>query len=70
MDFLLEVTRVFHILSYPNRFVSTGSFDGSILDYNYDNKVTPDSPSDLSFDQFPYLFGSDPDETLFRSQIL
>ena len=62
-------TSLSYSFTYPNRFVSTGSFDGSILDYNYDNKrVTPDSPSDLSFDQFPYLFGSDPDETLFRSQ--
>ena len=62
-------TSLCYSFSYPDRFVSTGSFDGSILDYNFDNKrVTPDSPSDLSFDQFPYLFGNDPDEALFRSQ--
>ncbi len=62
-------TSLSYSFAYPNRFISTGSFDGSILDYNYDNKrITPDSPSDLTFDVFPYLFGVDPDENSFRSQ--
>jgi len=53
----------------PGRYRSTGSFDGALLDYGFDNrKITPDTPSDLTFDTFPYLFGEDPDEDLFRSK--
>lgn len=52
----------------PTRYLSTGSFDGSILDYSYDNRrLYPDTPSDVTFDQLPYVFGSDPDEDFFRS---
>tara|TARA_Y100000589_G_scaffold332223_1_gene390501 strand:- start:9370 stop:10227 length:858 start_codon:yes stop_codon:yes gene_type:complete len=62
-------TSLSYSFAEPDRFVSTGSFDGAILDYNFDNKrVNPHTPSDLTFDVFPYLFGSDPDEDLFRGQ--
>ena len=53
----------------PGRYISTGSFDGSLLDYEYDNRrISPDTPSDLTFDTFPYLFGPDPDEEFFRTR--
>lgn len=53
----------------PERYVSTGSFDGSLLDYDFDNRrITPDTPSDVTFDLFPYNFGRDPDEVFFRSR--
>ncbi len=62
-------TSLAYSFAKPHRFISTGSFDGAILDYNFDNRrVTPDTPSDLTFDAFPYLFGNDPDEDFFRSQ--
>lgn len=52
----------------PGRYLSTGSFDGSILDYAYDNRrIYPETPSDITFDELPYVFGSDPDEDFFRS---
>jgi hypothetical protein len=53
----------------PGRYASTGSFDGSILDYEYDNRtISPDTPSDVTFDQFPYLFGNNPESEFFRSK--
>lgn len=61
-------TSLAYSLLKPGRFVSTGSFDGSILDYEFDNKaVTPETPSDLTFDVFPYLYGSNPLEANFRA---
>jgi len=63
----------FTSLSYafqsPGSYRSVGSFDGALLDYNFDNRrVSPETPSDLTFDQFPYLFGEDPQELFFRSR--
>lgn len=62
-------TSLSYSFSRPQRFVSTGSFDGSILDYEMDNKrINPKTQSDLTFDTFPYLYGEDPDEVAFRAQ--
>jgi S-formylglutathione hydrolase FrmB len=63
----------FTSLSYafqsPRRYQSVGSFDGALLDYDFDNRrVSPGTPSDLTFDQFPYLFGDDPQEEFFRAR--
>ena len=53
----------------PGRYVSTGSFDGALLDFDYDNRrITVNTPSDLTFDTFPYIFGEDPEENFFRSR--
>lgn len=60
---------IYHALRRPEFFRSCGSFDGSFLDFDFDNPlVTPDTPSDLRFDLFPYLFGFPPDEKIFRKQ--
>ena len=62
-------TSLSYSLLSPGRYVSTGSFDGALLEFEYDNRVlTPLTPSDLTFDSFPYIFGDNPDEVLFRSK--
>lgn len=58
---------LYHALRRPERFVSVGSFDGSFLEWCFDNPlISPDTPSDLRLDLFPYLYGFPPDEQLFR----
>jgi hypothetical protein len=60
---------LYQALRRPERYVSVGSFDGSFLEWAFDNVlVRPDTPSDLRFDDFPYLYGFPPDEQLFRQQ--
>lgn len=57
-----------HALRRPERFTSVASFDGSFLDWAFDNVlISPDTPSDLRFDFFPYLYGFPPDEAAFRA---
>jgi hypothetical protein len=58
-----------HALRRPDLFRSCGSYDGALLKYEFDNpEVTPDTPSDLRFDWFPYLYGYPPDEAAFRAR--
>ncbi|MDF1788568.1 MAG: alpha/beta hydrolase-fold protein [Verrucomicrobiales bacterium] len=60
---------IYHALRRPELFKSCASFDGSFLDFDFDNPlVTPETPSDLRFDFFPYLFGFPPNEKIFRKQ--
>ncbi|HEY9839321.1 MAG TPA: alpha/beta hydrolase-fold protein [Candidatus Obscuribacterales bacterium] len=58
---------LYHALRRPERFVSVGSFDGAFLEWRFDNPLlSPETPSDLRFDEFPYLYGFPPDEAAFR----
>ena len=60
---------IYHALNRPELFRSCGSYDGSFLDFEFDNPLLKqDTPSDLRFDQFPYLFGFPPNENVFRKQ--
>jgi hypothetical protein len=62
------VAPIHHALRRPDAFRSCASYDGALLQYEFDNpEVTPDTPSDLRFDWFPYLFGFPPDEAAFRA---
>ncbi|MCO4781638.1 MAG: hypothetical protein KC646_04890 [Candidatus Cloacimonetes bacterium] len=57
---------VYSFLS-PDKYLSTGSFDGAILDYSFDNiEVNPETSSDLRFDFFPYIFDGVPSLTEFE----
>jgi S-formylglutathione hydrolase FrmB len=57
-----------HALRRSDVFRSCGCYDGALLEYAFDNvEVTPDTPSDLRFDGFPYLYGNPPDEAAFRA---
>ncbi|PCJ16269.1 MAG: hypothetical protein COB02_16585 [Candidatus Cloacimonadota bacterium] len=58
---------VYSFLS-PEKYISTGSFDGAILNYETDNiKLNPKTTSDLTFDSFPYIFGGIPSQKDFES---
>lgn len=58
---------IYHALRRPDLFVSSGSYDGAFLKYEYDDpRIFPDTPSDLRLDEFPYLFGYPPDVASFR----
>lgn len=58
---------LYQALRRPARFVSVGSFDGSFLDWEFDNPlISPGTPSDLRFDDFPYLFDYPPNEQVFK----
>lgn len=60
---------IYHALRRPELFRSCAAYDGAFLDFDFDNPlVTPDTPSDLRFDLFPYLFGFPPNEKIFRKQ--
>lgn len=57
---------VYSFLS-PHKYMSTGSFDGAILDYEYDNfEKNPETKSDLRFDFFPYIFDGIPTQEEFE----
>lgn len=59
---------IYHALRRPERFVSLGSFDAALLDWEFDNpEIYPETPSDLRLDWFPYLCGYPPDEAHFRA---
>lgn len=58
---------VYSFLS-PEKYMSTGSFDGAILDYEHDNiEIFPDTKSDLRFDFFPYIFNGIPSKEEFSN---
>lgn len=62
-------TALSYSFTNPQRYKSTGCFDGALLDFHFDNRsISPDTPSDLCFDEFPYLFDAEPSEEYFRSQ--
>lgn len=58
---------IYHALRRPDFFHSCGSFDGSFMQFEYDHiGLSPETPSDLRFDYFPFWFGFPPDEDIFR----
>ncbi len=61
-------TALTYAFANPARYLSVGSFDAVLMDYERDNRLMyPQTPSDVTFQDFPYVYGDNPDAEWFRS---
>lgn len=61
-------TALSYAFQSPRRYVSVGSYDAVLLDWEEDNRqVDPQTTSDVTFQDFPYIYGNNPDREWFES---